>query len=408
MGGEYLQEAALHDSWRSADESRASIKSGDGARYRVLYSGIPGGSYGPDFKSAVMEAPDGSEMVGDVEIHIAPRDWYAHAHHRDARYNNVVLHAVGEISDAMPTFNSIGIEVPQAEIEIVRGVSGDEDLRLSPRDGVAREWADEAGDEWFGMKVRMFLLEISRYGADLALQMAVFECLGYPRNRTQFRRLAQRLPWPYLIRFCRRPRVSPKSLSSNHGPISELVAWAAGFTPRPRWTDVPRLPGEAPDWVMAAGRPANHPRTRVDAASFLIDEWLRCGGPIMHAVQAVRRSSRGSEIDHNFRGADANLGADRSGEIVVNATLPLVAALSVSRRNCEMYRKAHQLFATHPGLHRNSVLREAERMLRQRGTLVNRTRGARAQMGVMHAYRQMLLRPRPGRQIELGHLVPSV
>ena len=407
MGGDRLQETALHEVWRGADAIRAPIEDGGGARYRILYSGISGGSFGPDFRNAVMEAPDGSEIVGDVEIHVEPRDWYAHGHHIDARYDNVILHAVGNVADSSPTINSIGLEVPQASIGIAGRWSGKNIQRAGGRSPEG-DWSGDAGDEWFGMKVRMFQWEVSRYGADLALQMAVFECLGYPRNKEQFRCLAQRLPWPYLIRFGQRPRGYAEAPCDPNGPIQELVAWAAGFAEKPGWAGIPRLPGEAPRWVMAAGRPANHPRTRVGAATFLIEEWLRCGGPFTHATQAVRRSSKGSHVDEFFRSAEAGLGADRAGEIVVNAVLPLIAAVSISRRDAEMFRRVRRLFATHPGLHRNSVLREAERMLRQRGVLSTSAKGARAQLGVIHAYKRMILRPRPERQLPMGSFVPSV
>jgi hypothetical protein len=35
---------------------------------------------------------DGKELIGDVEIHLSPEDWYHHQHHDDERYNQVILH----------------------------------------------------------------------------------------------------------------------------------------------------------------------------------------------------------------------------------------------------------------------------------------------------------------------------
>ena len=64
-----VPEKTLHEAWRRADMKRSAFGTADGEQYRVLYSGMPGGSFGPDFRDAVLEAGDGSELQGDVEIH---------------------------------------------------------------------------------------------------------------------------------------------------------------------------------------------------------------------------------------------------------------------------------------------------------------------------------------------------
>ena len=48
---------------------------------------------GPDFRNAELYL-DGVRLTGDVEIHLNSGDWYAHRHHQDPRYNQVVLHVV--------------------------------------------------------------------------------------------------------------------------------------------------------------------------------------------------------------------------------------------------------------------------------------------------------------------------
>ena len=78
--GVRVPETMLHEAWRRADGSRTQVSTKGGENYRVLYSGIPSGSYGPDFRDAVLERGDGSEVVGDVEIHRDLSDWYAHGH----------------------------------------------------------------------------------------------------------------------------------------------------------------------------------------------------------------------------------------------------------------------------------------------------------------------------------------
>ncbi len=50
---------------------------------------------GPDFSHAKLII-DGIEWHGPVEIHVKSSDWYAHKHHQDEAYNNVILHVVFE------------------------------------------------------------------------------------------------------------------------------------------------------------------------------------------------------------------------------------------------------------------------------------------------------------------------
>ena len=416
-----MPETVLHEAWQQADGSRATVETAEGDKYRLLYSGMPSGSKGPDFTSAVLEAEDGSETVGDVEIHVQPLDWRNHGHHVDSSYDNVVFHAVGNrsrISGA--AVNSYGAEVPEIDISGIERFASDagaQPARGSLPCGTGndwRRWLERAGDERFAVKMRMHSIETERYGPDLALQIAIFECLGYPANREAFRHLAKRLPWPYLARYAVRAQHGEKAklddeMRGDHGDlVRSLLEWAAGFSDRPEQADVPRLMGDAPSWRGAAGRPANNPRKRVSGAASLVSAWLRRGGPMRYAIGAVQHAERGSQVRDAFRFGNGEIGNGRAGEIVVNAVLPLVAAWAEKRRDRSLYSKTLRLFSNHPSLPANSVCSEAERMLRLRGIDLEGVTGARRQQGLIHIYKTMLLRPRRTWQIPLGHLVPSV
>jgi Protein of unknown function (DUF2851) len=63
----------------------------DGERIQVISPGIWNHDAGPDFIKAHLIVGE-KEWQGDVEIHLNEGDWYAHRHHQDERYNQVVLH----------------------------------------------------------------------------------------------------------------------------------------------------------------------------------------------------------------------------------------------------------------------------------------------------------------------------
>lgn len=411
-----VQEKMLHEAWRRADGDRAGLDVDGGGRYRVLYSGMPGGSLGPDFRDAVLEASDGSEVQGDVEVHRTVAEWYAHGHDRDGRYGGVVFHAVaGGSRGGRKTVNGIGIEVPMVDIggliggeretdtTDINGSAAGESARRA--DGVVLdEWLDAAGDERFALKIDGQRLAVERFGPDLALQMAIFECLGYPRNRSGFRLLAERLPWAFLARFVQR------GCSREDGGLAmaeDLVRWGAGLGDRPAWVEVPRLFGEEPNWVAAAGRPANRTETRLRAAAHLVAEWWRVGGPLRHVLSAMESGGSTARLRDAFIVEGGLVGAGRAGEIVVNAVLPALAAWAQAGQDRELYAQVLRLYASHPALPSNSVFEEAKRVIGRRGVGLVKVRGARRQQGVMHIYKSMLRRPRPSRQMRLGDRVLS-
>jgi hypothetical protein len=54
-----------------------------------------------------------------VEIHIRATDWFAHQHHTDMRYNNVVLHIVLVCDSSRPTMRQDGTVIPTCSLNDV-------------------------------------------------------------------------------------------------------------------------------------------------------------------------------------------------------------------------------------------------------------------------------------------------
>ena len=398
--GDCLPETELHHAWQTADSSRAQVESSDGTRYRVLYSGMPGGSYGPDFRQAVLEREDGSELVGDVEIHIRSKEWYAHGHSTDDRYNGVKIHGVWSARDGGGCVqNRAGLSIPQVGLSTLhsdtRAPRGNGHTAPQADGALAQRIVSQAGDEWFATKVAMFTEEIDTFGGDIAAQLGIFEALGYSRNRWHFRTLGRRLPWPYL----KRELLANSDHERTADQVAErLLRWAAGWQPAPNFAAAPALMGDAPEWNRAYGMPANSPEKRVAAAAHLTASWFAAGGPLAHTLDAVRGAARCSDVWRELAPKASGIGRSRAMEVTVNVVLPLVAAWAQRGGDNALYSKAIELYKAHPKMSANSVLREAMLYLRSRGIASGKCPGARQQQGAMHLYNSYLVRPRATRQ----------
>jgi len=86
-----INEKILRIIWYEQKFERRGLKTIDGKKICILSPGEWNLDEGPDFKSA--EIRFGEKIIsGDVEVDLKASDWKTHRHHRDERYNQVVLH----------------------------------------------------------------------------------------------------------------------------------------------------------------------------------------------------------------------------------------------------------------------------------------------------------------------------
>lgn len=90
-----MQEEYLHYLWRMKRLNFNLLKLTNGAPISVHEIGWYNLDAGPDFFNGTVSI-EGIKWSGNIELHIKSSDWYAHKHHLDDAYNNVVLHVVYE------------------------------------------------------------------------------------------------------------------------------------------------------------------------------------------------------------------------------------------------------------------------------------------------------------------------
>ena len=108
-------EKLLHYVWKYKLFPLRKLQTTDGQTLEVIDPGILNRDAGPDFFNAKIKLDD-TLWVGNVEIHRRSADWYAHGHHEDAHYNNVVLHVAEKVDRTVETQD--GKTLPQLELEI--------------------------------------------------------------------------------------------------------------------------------------------------------------------------------------------------------------------------------------------------------------------------------------------------
>ena len=228
-----IPERLLSQLWQRRAAKQASFRSPDGLRVRVLYSGRPGHTAGPDFRDALLEVEGVGLVQGDVEIHVRQRDRKSHGHGDDPRYNGVVLHAALDVQSSSTQLQS-GQNAPVISLAALMGDDEAEDDGqvqggflweiLSalgyPRPSSAAEMGellDRAEDQRFAGKSRGFQTFLAEQDPDHTLYEGLMEGLGYRQNQHAFLMLAQRAGYADLRRAAARIPVWEQ--------VSAIEAW---------------------------------------------------------------------------------------------------------------------------------------------------------------------------------------
>jgi hypothetical protein len=89
-----MREDFLHYVWQHQYFDKADLRTAAGEEIQVLRPGQRNADAGPDFLNARLRIGD-VEWNGAVEIHLRSSDWARHNHQIDLKYDQVVLHVVG-------------------------------------------------------------------------------------------------------------------------------------------------------------------------------------------------------------------------------------------------------------------------------------------------------------------------
>lgn len=355
-----------------------------GEKIEILDIGHRNFDAGPDFKNSRLRI-GGKIYYGSVEIHKTLKDWHAHKHSEDGKYNDVILHVVfynDEFSDDLnkeayakssrliPTLIlSEFISRPLKEIwnEIINSPSESFLLPCYPEIKeiphlIVNDFLERLGTERLfhrAERMKERLNEISGNNPDLMdWEQLFFECiceaLGFSKNKKQFLKLAG------SVQFAKIKKMKPDIIRTD-----SLLFGISGFLYEPNVSDIyienlksiwsvqkeilkPPLMDKS-EWNFFRLRPANFPTLRISYASAILNEIINNeflkkiimmfqeSTSLYSDLEVFFKSVNNSDYwktHYNFgksSGKSINAaGTERIGDIITNVILPLVYLYSVT------------------------------------------------------------------------------
>ena len=376
-----LSEAALVQLWAGQRFPASALVTRQGVALRVLHPGRRGRGAGPDFRDALVAAPSGALLRGDVELHARATAFQAHGHQRDARYNGLVLHLVFEDDLGEDTLLASGRRVPVIALaswmgrraqELGAWLSGPSRWREPCHDALVRlgpeevlRTLEELGDRRFRQREAALDEAIEAWGPGEALYRALLEGLGYGGDRQRLAPVAEGLPWRELsARLGRVPAPERAVLAE------AALLWAAG--------GADALSAGLP----ASVRPANRPERRLAGLARLLARHR----PVLDGriVPGELLKGRAARLTAGWS-VPALIGRSRAIELLTNAVLPWAAALAERRGEQEEAARARAYFAFLPRPDRYGALAFLEAHLRSAGRPL--PLDARRQQGLLALYK---------------------
>lgn len=115
-----MDEAAFQYAWKHLHFEFNNLITQRGKKIELINPGKWNSGPGPDFLEAEIRI-NGTRVLGAVELHLKPQDWFNHKHHLDEKYNSVILHVIPNqpISSDFVTLNSTNEAIELLHLKVL-------------------------------------------------------------------------------------------------------------------------------------------------------------------------------------------------------------------------------------------------------------------------------------------------
>ena len=291
------------------------LKTTDGRSVDVIHLGTWTHGFGPDFRDAIISIDNGSTEHGSIELHLRTKGWSDHRHHLDPRYNDVVLHIVGQ-HDAVETRRADGKLVPTVVLDIQEMGLATHEVDWSLVGGavcaerLAREQPDlirgivgRLGDNRITARAARIESRLTETTPDAVLYAEILDALGYVSNREPMAAIVSRLPWTNLVVIAgQKPDAFDRTLAA--------LAWGrldSCHSPTPR--------SRTPDWIRTVRTPLATIWAGIATGSGTSSRSRRRTGPWPGSVRPTTRFVAWSRLPPWSTGTGFHLSANLLGPI---------------------------------------------------------------------------------------------
>ena len=315
-GERSISEQDLQALWYAQSFSSATLRTVEGHTLEVVSPGWWNQQAGPDFRGAQLLF-NGTLFTGDVEIHLGAEGWQAHGHHKDVRYEGVILHVVLDLPRTMPAVETragrripllvlrpyldMGWPVDSSDLEEHEetGLRAGACSALLPRQGLPPLLrALELAAEWRMLnRARLLAGRMERAGGNQALYEALMYAAGVSPFKYHFQEIARQLPYDRAVQLAHHdPLLLEAALLQIGCLLPESLGEEAGVVPHhARLCALQRehLPGMRPlplVWKRNGLRPANYPERRLSGMARVLSR--TAGEGLLESVMQVWRAGQ--------------------------------------------------------------------------------------------------------------------
>lgn len=229
-----LKEDLLQHLWHTLSFRKAELRQLDGEKITIGSPGKINFNQGPDFFDARIYAGN-LLLAGCVELHVNRSGWFAHKHHLDPRYNNVILHVFWHNDTDKPCAAENGRRIPELDLscyvstqklELHKSImESDQQVPCGknapdvPRFHIKR-WLHSVGAERITAKAGEYGAEYPQFSGDWRklLFIKLAGAFGAKVNKQPFEQMACKIPAKALA-YC----------ASDQGTADALFFGTAGF-----------------------------------------------------------------------------------------------------------------------------------------------------------------------------------
>jgi len=373
----------------------------------VLFPGRLSNGRSCDFQDAVINF-DGMTLIGNIEIHVRSSQWYAHGHHRNSRYNGIILHVAYWNDTEVPITLENGTTIPTVclhdylDIKIYYSYSNLDSknnlyscaaLKKYKRHDKIIDAIYLAGQKRFEEKIGMFINHLSVKEPGQLLYSYIARALGYDKNSIPMVRMAELLPI----------NIVEQNPDQGSEFVRASLLGTAGFLPSQRtyvrensdvdleelileqiwFTNKNKQVMDFSEGSFFRVRPFNSPIWRVVALSYLV-EIFRDTGILSGVVAEVCRSYNNSDPENLVKkimipgiGYWANhldfgksssrdsaiIGYSKAAEITTNVLLPFVYAWAKLNSELKLQKQLKDLYVHQSALADNQITRFMKQQL---------------------------------------------